>query len=65
MSWQTSSMDHPLDHSGMNVWRPAGAEQRAYDLEDRLRSTQRQAAGFDEAQSSLIEQSQLLVGMQA
>jgi hypothetical protein len=40
---------------------PTGAEQRAYDLEDRLRSTQRQAAGFDEAQSSLIEQSQLLV----
>lgn len=40
---------------------PSGAEQRAYDLEDRLRNTQRQAAGFDEAQSSLIEQSQILV----
>lgn len=43
----------------------AGAEARALDLEDTLRQAQRQTAGFDEAQSSLIEQSTLLVSKNA
>ncbi len=39
-----------------------GAEQRALQLEGQLKQQQRQAQGFDEAQSGLIEQSQVRVG---
>ncbi|GAX78586.1 hypothetical protein CEUSTIGMA_g6025.t1 [Chlamydomonas eustigma] len=42
-----------------------GADQRAFELEERLRQQQRQTSTFDEAQSSLIEQSQLLVSKNA
>ncbi len=43
----------------------AGADQRSYELEDRLKHQERQTSSFDEAQTSLIEQSQLLVSKNA
>ncbi|GFH07399.1 uncharacterized protein HaLaN_02193 [Haematococcus lacustris] len=42
-----------------------GAEQRALQLEERLAAQQRHTAGFDEAQSGLIQQSQLLISRNA
>ncbi len=42
-----------------------GADQRAFELEERLLRERRQTQTFDEAQSSLIEQSQLLVSKNA
>ncbi|KAJ9531400.1 hypothetical protein QJQ45_006892 [Haematococcus lacustris] len=42
-----------------------GAEQRALQLEERLAAQQRHTAGFDEAQSGLILQSQLLISRNA